>query len=41
MQRNRTTQDTPIKQRKHHIDHRQCHIRTRLPHPTNQPATIT
>jgi hypothetical protein len=40
-QRNRTTQNTPIKQRKHNIGHRQCHIRTRLPHPTNQPTTIT
>jgi hypothetical protein len=40
-QRNRSTQDTPKKQRKHHIGHRQCHIRTRLPHPTNKPTTIT
>jgi hypothetical protein len=40
-QRNRTTQNTPRKQRKHHIGHRQCNIRTRLPHLTNQPTIIT
>jgi hypothetical protein len=41
MQRNRKTQDTTRKQRKYRINHRQCHLRTRLPHPTNTPTTMT
>jgi hypothetical protein len=40
-QRNRTTQNTPIKQRKHNLDRRQRNIRTRMPHLPNQPTTIT
>jgi hypothetical protein len=35
------TQNTTRKQRKHNLDHRQCHIRTIMPHPTNQFTTIT
>jgi hypothetical protein len=40
-QRNRTTQNTPRKQRQHHIGHIQCNIRPRLPHPSHHPTTIT
>jgi hypothetical protein len=39
-QRNRTTQNNSRKQRKHNISNRQRNIRTRIPHPTNQPTTI-
>jgi hypothetical protein len=41
MQRNRTTQDTPRTQRKYHLNNRQCHLRTGLPHPPNKPTAIT
>jgi hypothetical protein len=41
MQRNRTTQNYSRKQRKHNICGRQRNIRTKMPHPTDQPTTIT
>jgi hypothetical protein len=41
MQSNRTTQNTPRKQIKYHLNHRQCHIHTGLPHPLHKSTTIT
>jgi hypothetical protein len=41
MQRNLTTQNKSREQIKHNIGHRKRNMRTRMPHPPNQPTTIT